>query len=121
MTEKELENKREYNRRYRERNREALKLYARKYRAEKGSPRDKEKQKATLAAWVKKYPERRRAHHKVRYALAAGKLKRTPCVVCGVTTVQAHHEDYSKPLDVIWLCPIHHHEYDAKIGKRKGT
>jgi hypothetical protein len=40
-----------------------------------------------------------------------GKLKRQPCEVCGATeNIERHHEDYSKPLDVQWLCPTHHRE-----------
>lgn len=33
-----------------------------------------------------------------------GKLVPKPCEKCGDTHVQMHHEDYSKPLDVRWLC-----------------
>jgi ribosomal protein L15E len=29
-------------------------------------------------------------------------------VVCGAKKSVAHHEDYKKPLDVIWLCQEHH-------------
>ena len=42
-------------------------------------------------------------------AIKSGKLHRLPCEVCGSTDkIHAHHEDYSKPLDVIWLCSAHH-------------
>jgi len=37
-------------------------------------------------------------------AIREGKLKQIPCVVCRNPKSEAHHEDYSKPLDVIWLC-----------------
>lgn len=37
-----------------------------------------------------------------------GKVKRDKCEVCGKTAVEAHHEDYSKPLEVKWLCRRHH-------------
>lgn len=114
-------NKKEYNKQYRERNKEQLKLYARNFRLENKVTRDKEKQKATLTAWTKKYPERRKAHYAVYYAVKVGKLKKEPCKVCGITKVHAHHEDYTKPLEVVWLCPIHHYEYDIKINKRKNT
>ena len=39
--------------------------------------------------------------------LRRGKLERQACVVCG-EPAQMHHEDYSKPLDVMWLCRAHH-------------
>lgn len=52
----------------------------------------------------KKYPEKNKARNKVRRAIKSGKLIRLPCVKCGELKSQAHHHDYSKPLDVIWLC-----------------
>ena len=34
---------------------------------------------------------------------------RKPCAVCGSKKfVHAHHDDYSRPLDVKWLCAMHH-------------
>src|SRR6266705_2650342 len=38
-----------------------------------------------------------------------GKLSRQPCEVCGKSNdIEAHHEDYSKPLEIKWLCvPCH--------------
>lgn len=39
-----------------------------------------------------------------------GRVKRGPCEICG-STAEAHHEDYGKPLDVRWLCRVHHLEY----------
>jgi hypothetical protein len=39
-----------------------------------------------------------------------GLVKKLPCQVCGSLESQAHHDDYSKPLDVKWLCRDHHLE-----------
>ena len=49
------------------------------------------------------------AHDKVYHALKTGRIKKQDCEVCGLKA-QAHHEDYSKPLDVKWLCRKHHAE-----------
>jgi hypothetical protein len=51
------------------------------------------------------------AHAAVGNAVRDGRLKKEPCVVCKSDNVHAHHEDYSKPLAVIWLCPEHHQQY----------
>ncbi len=54
---------------------------------------------------IKRYKER--AHSRVRTAIVNGSLQRQPCEICGGEAV-AHHEDYSLPLDVRWLCHSHH-------------
>lgn len=41
-------------------------------------------------------------------ALKRGLIQKRCCEVCGSEDVQAHHPDYSKPLDVMWLCSKHH-------------
>lgn len=48
------------------------------------------------------------AHHSVETALKNGTLEKKQCEVCGAKRVDAHHDDYSKPLDVRWLCRGHH-------------
>lgn len=45
-----------------------------------------------------------KARNKLQYAVRAGKIKRQPCLLCGDPKAQAHHPDYSKPYEVIWLC-----------------
>jgi hypothetical protein len=45
-------------------------------------------------------------------AVKQGKILKSPCEVCGTDVdIQAHHDDYSKPLDVRWLCRKHHQEH----------
>lgn len=53
------------------------------------------------------------AHNAVRSAMASGALVRQPCEVCGRAKTDAHHDDYTKPLAVRWLCRSHHAEWHA--------
>jgi hypothetical protein len=60
--------------------------------------------------------DEQRTRHKARtragVALRRGHITRGPCESCGNPDAQMHHDDYTKPLDVRWLCrPCHidHH------------
>lgn len=56
---------------------------------------------------MKKYPERQNARSLIHYHTKKGNItKPTNCEACGCAPkrIQAHHHDYSKPLDVAWLC-----------------
>lgn len=55
-----------------------------------------------------KYPERYSAQKRISADIVSGKIKKQPCVICGIKPAYAHHEDYSKPLEIIWLCPSCH-------------
>lgn len=54
----------------------------------------------------------------VRNAIRRGDLARGPCECCGAEKVDAHHDDYEKPLAVRWLCRIHHSDLHAKAEGR---
>ena len=64
--------------------------------------------RGNAAVWRKKHPGTNAAHSKVSHAIRTGRLKKMPCNVCASERVVAHHDDYAKPLDVIWLCQAHH-------------
>ena len=50
-------------------------------------------------------PEKYKARTALNNALRDGKIIKTPCIKCGSEeNIQGHHEDYSKPLEVEWLC-----------------
>ncbi len=61
------------------------------------------------------YPERVRAHRRVAWAVKTGKLARPRnCSMCfRECRVVSHHEDYSKPLDVVWVCEDCHKRIHA--------
>lgn len=42
-----------------------------------------------------------------------GKVIRGNCF-CGQPGTEAHHADYSKPLEVVWYCRKHHLEHHAQ-------
>ena len=52
-------------------------------------------------------------------AIKNGKLTPQPCAVCGKDKTQGHHEDYSKPLDVVWLCIRHHQDRHIHLRNAK--
>lgn len=60
------------------------------------------------------------ARRLVRLAFSRGELEKLPCQRCGATQrIHAHHEDYSMPLDVVWLCPKHHSERHKEIAMER--
>ena len=52
--------------------------------------------------------ERDRVRSEAGNALRRGLIKRLPCVICGDKEVEMHHRDYTKPLEVDFLCKRHH-------------
>lgn len=61
---------------------------------------------------------KRAAQFTARGAIRAGRLIRQPCEICGRTPADGHHDDYAKPLEVRWLCAIHHRwEHDPSMRK----
>ena len=65
---------------------------------------------------LKKYPERETAHQHVRAALKSGALSKEACSVCGDLQTEAHHNNYTKTLSVVWLCKAHHLERHHQTG-----
>lgn len=43
-----------------------------------------------------------------RMAVRRGKVQKRPCVRCSALVADGHHEDYTRPLDVVWLCKVCH-------------
>lgn len=59
------------------------------------------------AAYVQRHPQRQLAHRVTRRAIAANKIAHPTSLKCQGCNEQAehyHHDDYSKPLDVVALC-----------------
>ena len=56
------------------------------------------------------------ARKKAAKAIEAGKITRKPCDHCGAWPAEAHHEDYDSPLQVVWLCRLHHRRRHSVLG-----
>ena len=80
----------------------------------------------TCVATCARKPTRRNAYLAVRAALEAGVLTRPDvCSGCGCGPsehrIEAHHHDYGRPLDVIWLCTPCHRRMDIQRRAREGA
>lgn len=64
--------------------------------------------KASMQKHESAHKKEHRARAVLRMAVYRGEIVKTPCMVCGAEKVEAHHADYDRPRDVIWLCRPHH-------------
>ena len=92
--------------------------YYREYDRKRGNRQDK----AYRDEYKVKYPNKYKAHSMVSNAIRDGKLFPEPCEVCrSGLGVQAHHDDYAKPLNIRWLCVVHHHDWHKRNGEAKNA
>lgn len=68
-------------------------------------------------AWIKRNKFKRAAQIKVGNAIRNGRLIKMACRKCGNPKSEAHHEDYNRPLDVIWLCKDCHGARHREINE----
>ena len=56
--------------------------------------------------WNKENRNKKNAHLKVKRSITMKDNKQNQCQLCGCSSnkLEGHHYDYSKPLDVTWLC-----------------
>lgn len=68
--------------------------------------------------YVSNNPQKRRAHVLLGNAVRDGRVtKRYSCEECGAGgRIHGHHDDYSKPLEVRWLCPSCHKKWHDENG-----
>ena len=97
----------EKNSQYYENNKDRIIPYVEEWRR-----KNRDKVTHYLKTYNLKHPEKATARIKVRQAIFNGKLIPLPCEKCNELKTEAHHTDYSKPLDVMWLCgPCHREEH----------
>lgn len=84
------------------------------------SDRGKESIKKARLKYINKNPVKRAAHVILGNAIRDGKvIKIYQCEVCGTKKgiIHGHHDDYSKPLNVRWLCAEHHKQWHDEFGE----
>lgn len=71
--------------------------------------------------WAKRNRHKRNAHLKVQRAIMKGILIRPfSCECCKKDgKIEAHHDDYNKPLEVMWLCVDCHNERHKNLGTKR--
>lgn len=104
----------DYNRKRYASNREKFKADVRRYREE-----NPERCLMTRLKACAKNPTHYNANKAVEAALKAGVIKNPQvCAGCGCKPpehrIEAHHHDYSDPLNVVWLCTPCHREMDKR-------
>lgn len=121
------EKKLDSRKRYREKNREQIRKTDReayqkdpeKFRAKArisqkkyfNSEKGRKKYRDQSLILRKRFPEKARARSLLSNAVCDGKIIRpSKCSLCGddKSVIEAHHSDYSKPLDVVWVCKTCH-------------
>ncbi len=76
--------------------------------------------RATSDLWSKNNPAAKRAQTALNNAVRDKKIKKLSCLFCGEGRVHGHHRDYSRPLDIIWLCAKCHHRLHANFPETSG-
>ena len=64
-----------------------------------------------------KFPDKKYCHSLISDYIRNGWLTKKPCEKCGKEKTEAHHEDYSKPLDINWLCKSCHMKRHKELKK----
>lgn len=63
-----------------------------------------------------KHSRPRRAHAAVFKSRREFKIHTSPCCICGDVNAVAHHDDYTQPFRVAWLCNAHHRQRHVELG-----
>lgn len=76
-----------------------------------------ERARAATARHRKRNPKKYWAKKLLGRAIFLGIIQRAGCEDCGATRTEGHHDDYDKPLEVRWLCRLHHKRWHMTNGE----
>ena len=80
----------------------------------RNSPKGEIKTREYSKAHYEEDKPKNKARAAISRLIKLGVIKRMPCEMCGDSNSQGHHPDYSKPLEVMWLCQSHHYDVDRR-------
>lgn len=100
---KNIEKIQEYDR---ERGRTRKRKKLNRDRQRNATPEQRERLKIFRKRWLEKNQDRRAAQVILGHAVRDGRIEKpNKCGLCGNKgMIHGHHSDYTKPLDVLWLC-----------------
>ncbi len=83
--------------------------------------KDKQKYREAYKRWAKKNREKLRVRNRIKMQSIYHNPIPQVCSIKGCKEIgERHHEDYSKPKEIIWLCRKHHkplyHRNERKCG-----
>lgn len=98
-------------------NRKKKANYYREYDVRRFKENPSRREKASVYQRIRRerYPEKYAARQAINDGLRDGRVTRMPCEVCGEARSEAHHPDYSRPLEVQWLCFKHHRKIHGQL------
>ena len=102
--------------RYREENREKIRQRKREF-----YQRHRKEELARHREYKSANKHKVAAQSRLKEAVQDGRIKRQPCEECGALKTHGHHDDYSRPLDVRWLCSICHARVHAKARAEEAS
>lgn len=104
-----------------ERKRRRLNPDVQKYDTERSSdPKRVELRRRTSKIYRENNPSARAAHGAVERAIRSGSILKENCLFCAADkNIHGHHRDYSRPLDVVWLCAKCHRRLHAYFPETK--
>jgi hypothetical protein len=91
--------------------------YYQKWYAKNGRKRSIHSRES-MKRWIHDHPEVHRCHQAVYEAINRGELTRpSKCCICQTAgKIHGHHDDYEKPLTVVWLCPSCHKRVHKNVN-----
>ncbi len=72
---------------------------------------------AQKAPWWTNPEYKQDATNILNLAVCQGKIMKQPCATCRCGNVEAHHQDYTKPLEVMWFCRRHHQLWHQMLNE----